>query len=370
MVAFPFIYFSLLLTYILIKKRRFGISAYVVSLYTLTSFFALLIDINGLRSFETVNYQISAFPAVLYCLLLTLTIWPFYRNDLKKISTIRLNKPRLFNFIVYFYFGCFLLILITSFNSIIKILSGNLGELRSALYRGETITDINIGGVFKPVFIIANVFGRFSMIMILFYYYSITYLKRSKLFNNIVLLSSMSIVLMGVTGVDRSKVFYWMLAYGFCLIYFWRRLNKKQHKSIVIVSGFILSIVAAYLIALTVSRFDVQDSGSGGSMISYTGQSFINFSYFFDNVTNKEFSLQRILPLIYKLFVDNGIENTTQLNAAIGLQTGKNLGVFSTFIGDIMVASGRFIGFIYCIGFYFTCILFLGLKRKTITNFY
>jgi oligosaccharide repeat unit polymerase len=370
MVAFPFIYFSLFLSYILYKKRKFDISAYLVSLYVISSFFAIMIDVKNLRSFDTKLYHISIVPSILYCFLLTLTIWPFYRLRTTKITNIKLNKPQLFNFIVYFYFTCFLVILISSFSSIVQILQGNLGELRSALARGENITDINVAGIFKPVFITANVFGRFSIIMILFYFYSLTYLKRSKLFNTIILLSSLSIILIGIIGVDRSKVFYWMLSYGFCLVLFWRRLNKKQHKRIYMVSGFILSILALYFIILTVSRFDIEDTGSGGSMISYAGQSFINFSYFFDNVTNKQFSLQRILPLFYKLFIHNGIENSTQLNDVIGLQTGKNLGVFSTFIGDIMVASGRFIAVSYCFVYYFICLLFLGLKRRAITNFH
>lgn len=370
MIALPFIYFCILLLYILYKKRKFDISAYVVSLYVVTSFFAILIDINNLRSFDTRYYQISIIPAVLYCFLLTLTIWPFYRLKTQRIKKITLNKPKLFNFIVYFYFGCFLLILISSFNSIIQILTGNLLELRSALYNGESITNINIGGPFKPLFIVANIFGGFSMIMILFYFYSISYLRRSKRFNIIILLSSMSIILIGVIGVDRSKGFYWMISYGFFLVLFWRKLNKKQRKNVFVISGIILSTVISYFLILTFSRFDVQDTGSGSSMISYAGQPFVNFCYFFDNVTYNEFSVQRIFPLVYKLFVNNGIENTGQLNEAIGLQTGKFLGVFSTFIGDIMVASGRLIGIIYCFVFYLFSILLLGLRRKQIVAFY
>src|SRR6185437_263207 len=157
MIVLPFLYFSFVLSYILFKKRGFDISAYVISLYTITSFFAILVDINNLRSFDTIGYQISLLPSVMYCSLLTLTIWPFYQLKTTRIAHIKLNRPKLFNFIIYFYFGCFLLILASSFNSIIQILTGNLVELRSALYKGESITNINIGGVFKPLFIIANI---------------------------------------------------------------------------------------------------------------------------------------------------------------------------------------------------------------------
>ncbi|HXT83458.1 MAG TPA: hypothetical protein VN704_03870, partial [Verrucomicrobiae bacterium] len=188
------------------------------------------------------------------------------------------------------------------------------------------------------------------------------------LFNAIILLSSISIILIGIIGIDRSKVFYWMVSYGFCLVLFWPRLNKKQHKGILIVSGLILSAVMLYFLVLTFSRFDIQDTGGGGSMISYGGQAFINFSFFFDKVNYREFTLQRIFPLVYKLFVDNGIQNTGQLNEVIGLQTGKNLGVFSTFIGDIMVACGRLVAILYCIIFYFLSRWLLG--KRIILNFY
>lgn len=351
MIVFPFLYFSTLLAYILYKKKVFEVSAYLVSLYAFTSFFSILIDIKHLRSFDTIKYDIGVTPTLLYCFLLTLSIWPFYRFDSQKIMSIKLKGKKLFDYIVYFYFICFLIILITFYTAIIKILNSDLGQLRLALSRGESINDVNISG--HPIIIIANIFGGYSLIMLLFYFYSVCFLKRKKVFNTILFLSSLSMILIGIIGVDRSKVIYWMITYGLMIVLFWRKMEKEQHRNILISSLIILSLVITYFLMLTFSRFGERDTGSTGSLISYSGQSFINFCYFFDEVNFRDFTLQRIFPLFYRLFINNGIKNASDLNAIISLQTHTSIGVFSTFIGDIMVASGRLVGILYCFIFYF-----------------
>lgn len=367
MVWIPFIYFSLFLIYILFKKKTFDISAYIVSLYVISSFFSILIDLNNLRSFDTKNYQITLVPTILYCFLLTLIIVPFYRFKSEKINFVNIDKATQFDNIVYFYFCSFLLILITSFNTIFQILNGDLAALRNALGSGESIVDSPFAS--NPIIMIAGIFGDFSIVMLLFYFSSICFLKRSKLFNTICLLSSMSVIVLAITGLDRSKIIYWLITYGAMLVLFWKRMSTKQHKNVSMGFILILSLLIIYFISLTTSRFQTNAEGSGGSMISYSGQSFINFCFFFDKVNYDQFSLQRIFPLFYKLFVHNGISSTTKLNAEISLRTGKEIGVFSTFIGDIMVASGKIAAFAYCIAFYITARSILNYKKRVFFHF-
>jgi oligosaccharide repeat unit polymerase len=277
----------------------------------------------------------------------------------EKILLARFNKPRQFNYIVYFYFIVFLLILVTSVDNIFQILNGNPKALRIALSNGESISEKP-----NPIIMMASIFGEFSIIMLLFYFYSICFLKRSRLFNTITLLSSMSIILIAIAGVDRSRVIYWMITYGAMIVLFRDKMSKKQHKNVLVVSAFILSFVVIYFLAVTFSRFETDTGGSNGSIISYAGQSFINFCYFFDTVNYPEFSLQRIFPLFYKLFVHNGINSSTALNSAISLKTQKEIGVFSTFIGDIMVASGKIASVIYCFVFFVVARTLIGFKRR------
>jgi len=368
MVWVPFIYFSILLLYILYKKKTFELSAYLVSLYLISSFCSILIDLSDLRSFDTQYYRISFLPTIVYCFLLTLTIWPFYRFKSQRITNIKVTKPKQFDYIVYIYFCAFLLIFFTSLTNIVHVLSGDLGALRNALGRGEDISNNKFAS--NPIIIVAGILGDFSIVMLLFYFTSISFLKRSKLFNTICFLSSMAIVILAIEGVDRSKVLYWLITYGGMLVLFWKRMSKKQHKNISIASIIILSLAVSYFLILTFSRFDAYDTGSKGSMISYAGQSYINFCFFFDKVKYGEFSLQRVFPLFYKLFIHNGINDTVNLNADISLKTGKEIGVFSTFIGDIMVASGKIAATVYCIAFYIAAYSIVKFSTKTFLHFY
>src|SRR5690606_12176977 len=127
----------------------------------------------------------------------------------------------------------------------------------------------------------------------------------------------MTIILIGILGIDRSKTVYWMISYGLMLVIFWRHMPKRQRKRTIIISAILLGIAISYFLAITISRFGERDAGAEGGMISYAGQSFINFCFFFDEVEYREFSLQRIFPLFYKLFIDNGIEGSGELNSDI-----------------------------------------------------
>src|SRR5690606_31930588 len=137
------------------------------------------------------------------------------------------------------------------------------------------------------------VYGGASVIMLLFYFYSICFLNKSRYFNAIILLSSTTIIIIGILGVDRSKSFYWILTYGFMMALFWRHMSKRIRKQIFIVSLVLVSLVVVYIASVTVSRFEGRSSGTEGGIISYAGQPYINFCLFFDEVYYDKSNLQR-----------------------------------------------------------------------------
>lgn len=362
MIAVPFIYFSCLFVFIY-KKKGFDLSAYLVLIYVLISFFAILIDVNNLRTIYNRYYTISIEASVVYCFLLTMIIYPFYQINFKKINFIKLEGIKLFDKIVYLYFTSFLLLLITSFSNLKKILTGDLGELRTMVYNGEVVVQNNSLG---PLSILINLLSMFSIIMLLFYFYSICFLNKSKKYNAMILLSSLSIIIIGILGIDRSKTFYWMITYGAMVVLFWRYMKVKQRKQIKLITIILVSLLATYFLAMTISRFGERDQGTEGGIISYAGQSYINFCMFYDTIVYPEFSLQRIFPVIYHFFVDNGIENSQDLNDEIGRKTGTFIGVFSTFAGDIMVASGKIATFLYCFVYFIIANQLLSFKKRII----
>jgi oligosaccharide repeat unit polymerase len=362
MIAVPFVYFSLLLIYVILKNG-YNLGAYLISVYVISSFFSILIDINDLRSFNTQFYNISIDGAFLYCLLLTIVIYPFCKLDFRKVNSINIVKPKLFNGVVYLFFVSFIILLLSSLNSVVNILSGDMKELRNMVSSGESIVDHTPLGI---VSVFVNLVCNFSLIMLLFYFYSICFLKRSKKFNLMILTSSLSIIIIGILGVDRSKTIYWLLTYGAMNVMFWKYMNVAQKRNIKLFSVVVFASLLSYVLAMTLARFGDRDTGAEGGIISYAGQSYINFCMFYDNVKYPDYTLQRIFPLFYNLFIDNGIEHTQQLNMDVYVKTGIEVSVFATFLGDILVVSGLLITVIYCIVISFITVNTISVMKKNI----
>lgn len=231
-------------------------------------------------------------------------------------------------------------------------IDGDFATLRRMLSLGEgdelsIFSQIN--PAFKFIFVVFGIFGSLSFIMLIFYFYSICFLKKPKWFNTLLLISSTTIVLNAIIGIDRSKVIYWLIVYGFCFILFKDYLTKKSKKNLYIVSGILITFIIFYFMSVTNSRFGEGDTGTSGGMISYAGQSFINFCFFFDEHPYNGFTLQSVFPLFYKIFIDTDITGNTQLQGLMSAQTGVEHGVFNVFFGEMSVSSNKIVGIIYVI---------------------
>lgn len=350
MVAVPFVYFSFLLLYVLRKKKSFDISAYIISFYLISAFFSILIDVKDLRSYETRNYDIGIIPSIMYCLLITIVIYPFIKLPIQGKLNIDV-KPLVFKYLSFFSIVSFLILIALSYNTMFQILSGDLGALREAIKSEGEITSVyeNAPTFLKPIARIVTLFSNISLIVLLFYFYSISFLKKSKLFNSLLFMSSLSIVILAILGIDRSKIIYWLITYGFFLILFWKNMSRKQQRTNIFGISLILFALSAYFVSVTLSRFEGTDLGVDNSIISYAGQSFINFCYFFDNKPYQEYTLQRLFPIFYNFFVDNGINSAVELNRLMTYKTGIFHGIFASFIGDILMTTNIFTAVIYCL---------------------
>ena len=85
MIFLPFIYFFLLSCYLWLRHRTFDVSVYMSSLYTVTSFCALILVLeNKLEGsgilFDGWEPELGIVPTILYCFLLTVTILFVPRN--------------------------------------------------------------------------------------------------------------------------------------------------------------------------------------------------------------------------------------------------------------------------------------------------
>lgn len=372
MITVPFIYFTLLLVYIIQKNKTFDVSAGLISIYIFTSFFAILLDKLDLYNNLVPKIEIHFLPTLLFCLLLTITIYPFYKFRSSKIENIVIaNNQKLFTYIVYLYFGVFILFLVFYSKVILfRLVFGDFGQMRTELMRGDLDNSlITFTGIKKIIATALNFLAEGSLIMILFFFYSLTFLKKSKLFNLIIIIGSFSVILLGILGIDRSKTTYWITVFYLMVVFFRPFMDKTQKKTIFKIFIVFGSLFVLYLAAVTISRFGDDDAGVFSSIIIYAGQPFINYCNFFDNL-EPIISFHRLFPGFYQLFMDSEELGLLEWSSYVNIKTGITINVFATFIGELMAYIGKFGTIIYCLFYYKISSLILKRKNLAILSFH
>lgn len=362
MITVPFIYFSLLLLYILRTKKRFEISALITVAYMITSFFAIIIDNKKLYGAAgAVKGSIDITPTLLYCLLITIMIFPFIKlPSLNSKNLITIKNVKLFDYIIYFYLAVFLLFLFFFSKEIInRIQNPDIESYRILIANGEDDLGFsNYSGILRILVRTIFIFGSSAMFLQVLYFYSVAFLKKSFKFNlGILIFSSMSF-LIGMLSFDRSKLVYWLMSFIALAVFFWPSLNnthKKQIKSIFII---FFAIFATYLIFITNARFGEQNIGAGNSLIVYTGQSFNNFCLFYDKLHLPGISLEYVTPLLNIIFGTSNSISRAELYS-------RNIDtiVFASIAGMMIREIGVWGSILYC--FIFSILATLIFKKKS-----
>lgn len=356
MVAVPFIYFSLF-AYLLYKRnrKRFDIACYIFSIFAVSGFFSVLMVILGMVPLELGSYQVSFTATIAYCGLITLCTYPFikYSNiHIREIKPVRQTK--LLKMMAVFFFLFFVLDTVMNFNALYNVLTGDFGAYRAAHYEG----DDQVSWVADYPYIIRLVVQYLHFIVgcpwiltfLAFYVVLIQKLKYK--YGLMYLIASMIGIESNLLAAGRSDAIYWLIGVGACFIFFSPYINKVQRKKIgIVMIPIIWAIIVTFLNA-TASKFESHE-GAGGldsgttSLITYTGQSFLYFCFFFDNFTCPIPSLEAIFPYSYYL-MRIGHLGIVGLQNAISERSNYQVGVFYTFIGQIAVTSNNIVAIIYC----------------------
>lgn len=353
MIAFPFVYFSI---WFIVEFRKRGLDAYtfIILLYTIISFFAILIDVMDLYyNHSCVKYpSLGLIAPVLYVVLLTICIKPFSRvtgNTIQKLAGG--ISERKFNLVVYAYFTMFLIVFAASLTRIQEILLSNaLAEVRNEAYQGEAgMWYDSVKGLPRMICGVCHILAPSSFIMIPFFFIGMIHFKKGFPYSALTLLGSLTMLLIAIHIADRSNFVYWGLTFVFCYVLFKHRLSSKTKFYFSILAIIFGVIMLSYFINVTVSRFGEREGGYSGGLIIYAGQSYINFCNFFNHLIFEVPHKPEIVlfPNINR-YILNGptyFEYADQLSL-IYSHTVSN---FSTFIGLIMSISGLEITILYCL---------------------
>lgn len=372
MIAFPFVYFSCLLLWN-IHKRGFDIYAYIVLIYTLSSFFSIFVDAMNLYSvYDIFKHPLGILAPLSYCLLLTICFEPFKKfrsNQIKKVTFINIKH---YDLIVYISFALFIITIILSITRISDIIMNNaLADIREDYSKGRAESMwSNYSGILRYVVALTAIISPCSVILILIFFINLAFLKKSFWFNLMTILGSLSKLIHSIYIADRSGFIQYILILGLCFVLTRAHIPNKTLKKVYVCGIGIISLLVLYLSAVTISRFGGQDGSDTNSVYSsliyYAGSCYIQYCNFFNCLDiDAPFSLVPILPFTYWI---QGLPDYFEQADIVEKYYHHGVSNFSTFLGMIMSMSGKIVMIAFVFIYYYIASKVVYRKnRQTIT---
>lgn len=344
MIAIPFIYFTFLAIYLIRKNGGIDITAFLAMIYAFSGLMSILVDVFDIYDMDGVYEKIPISPlaTVTYCTLLTLTIIPFAKMRSIELKDIDYQKYWVVDLLSWVLIITFFFTLYNTLTNLDVILQSNLKDVRDDVYDNDD--QVKLTGIQWLMAMPETLFSQFSPIAILLYFANIVKGRKSTLFNGLLLVSSLTPVVKAVLIAGRTQPIYWFLSFLALYILFRQMMTKEQRRKALMPFAVFGGIVGLFIAAVTVARFEMasvaNDTGAFDSLLAYSGQSFINFNYFFCEYTAQGIHLDRIFPLT-NYFIWHPGWDLEDYRDTIWSVSGLNIGIFYTFLGDLLVDLGH-----------------------------
>jgi len=361
MIFIPVIYFFALLLFHWYRERNLGLGGFLLVLY---GFSALLsVFLYEVEFLHYIDIEIKPSSCIVYCGILTLYFLPFmlYKQG-EPPAKVLLPNINIFMWVSIFLVAVNLSAILLLVKAVVFVLGMDPKTLRDAgiqnVYGANTFESLGMW--------LLGHFSDFYLVLLVFFFYSKTYMKNSGWFNSLLLIASMSTIVNGFLSGGRTQLIYWLLVAISCYLYFKKDMEQRDRRRITIGGVVVIALFLIYMTVVTISRFnnafsDATDFAEGFSLLDYSGQSFLNFNDFFSNYDSQRYTFARIFPFLHDWFsVDN-------FDLAVYKRSIKmDIGVFSTFLGDFYIDLGIWGIIIYTI-IYLAVYIFTQLSgiRKT-----
>ena len=341
-------YFLSVFIYI-VRKRGVDISACIIGIYLFTAICSVYL-INSDSHYA--NMSPGFIPSVIYCSMITLVVRPFYLFNSNQKRELPIVNNTVFNvlswsLIVGFAFS----IILFKDDILIRLAYGQeIGQLRGQSGSDLGTAQATLSGPFRALSSLFMVILSLSPISFILFFYSVTCLKKKWYFNSLLFLSSLGCLIASIIGIDRSIFFYWIIDFIFIFILCRPYLSRKVKRATIIIGSILLSVAFAYLLMLTLSRFEDRPLES---FFDYMGQNYLNFCWFWDNYETPIYNWGILCPISSHFFeIDWGAPvNAVSYGHFVEVKVGYFVNLFYTFMGTIMLYLGQWAVVPFCILF-------------------
>lgn len=356
----PLIYFGGLTYYFWQKHRTFDLASYMLLLYTITSLCSVLMVLGGYLSanggvlYDGWEPEFGVVPTFLYCALITITVYPFSLIRPEKLESVsNVHRYVIYAFTLFIVLQGIIMYYLVG-DSITDLLNGDFKFLKEAHYSGDiSPADAKMLTMPMPIQFMYLLSFMTLLALPLFFYYTCVE-KRSLWLTSPLLAVSISPILRGVLMADRTEIIHYGLMFFFCLVFFQKFITSRVRNFLVVASIPVLAVGMTYIIAVSSSRFENEDEGTGGSMLEYAGQSYANFCYFYDNHNRELYYVEREFPVTsYFVFKNQYVETKEERTA----KEGFFVGVFASHVGSWLIDTGVIGCMLICLFFALLCCL-------------
>lgn len=335
------------------KGTYYTPSSFLFLIYLIGAFCGIFtINIEGYRDPLTSHYWL---PVIFFAFSLFLYLYPFKRFDETKIDVIKLPSLSILNL-----FSTFLIVIsffaIAYYASTVSsiFVMASLGDARQTIYEGELYVE---SGLMNTIASVAASLYVFAILM--FFVYSA--IGGHTIRRTLLLVSSISQPLHILSYVGRDGVVFWIFTFVFTYLLFrpflTDEIDKKVKKIFLIGSASLL----IPFILISLSRFSLSDTGTGGSFVSYMGQGFVVGPLFF-GLEAIPMSNGSSFPLYWEVIGQRPPAGQGALQ--IGEWKSWQFGTFVTSFSRNLGVGGMLVLSIFC--FLWFAIVF-GRKRKIIS---
>lgn len=350
MLYIPAIFFFILFLYAKKRNGFMNTGTILPLLYCIISIGAILIDVVDAYGHICPKVDIQFESALLYCGLLFITMIPFINNNENKIQKVQVLKKTFFmDIIVYFYFALFIVLIALIYNDIVRnltMLAVN-DNMKADIAYGNveytTLTGWKFNIAQKLRWLSAG-----SMNVIFIFFYSVCFLKKKKMFYVAAIIGSLSVCVSSLLTLDRSKFMYWMMTFILNFVFFYRYMGKNIKKRLMAVGGTVASAILIYVAIINIMRFtDSSDNGANYHLLSYMGQSYLNFCTF-----NQDFKLDNMFTTMDVMPLYNAISggmNSLDWYSLTESKSGVFTMCFATFAGMLLIEIGLPLTVLWCV---------------------
>ena len=191
--------------------------------------------------------------------------------------------------------------------------------------------------------------------------------------NAMAIISSTTVIIVGILLIDRSSTFFWVLILGLAVSMFWNNMSAKIKSTAIGFSTILILAAASYAMSVTKDRFEDRDGGSEGGIVMYLGQPYYHFCEIWDYYPAPDgITTKSLFSSIHK-FILHDFDGTVPYQKEMGLKSNMDLGVFYTHLGSFILSAGKIgpfmITIVYLLIFYYLfkeCDVFRVVNNKNV----